>query len=111
MQNLVDACVGALVWFAWGHSFAHGEGGIGANEFIGGTVSDLRDTRLSVVFVAQRLCRSVLWLVVCTAQEGGFCGAMRLCCGLEGLLRKARSVARESALRCKRDRRTDRRCE
>eukprot|EP00803_Ostreobium_quekettii_P002948 evm.model.scf_2798.3 EVM.evm.TU.scf_2798.3 scf_2798:13298-18695(+) len=35
--NVVDACVGAVVWYAWGHSFAHGENGIGANPFIGGT--------------------------------------------------------------------------
>ena len=39
VQNVVDACVGALVWFAWGHSFARGENGAAPNAFIGGTVS------------------------------------------------------------------------
>ena len=40
-QNVMDACVGALVWYGWGHSFAHGENGLLPNGFIGGTVSEL----------------------------------------------------------------------
>lgn len=37
LKNVLDACVGALVWWAWGHSFAYGENGAKPNEIIGGT--------------------------------------------------------------------------
>lgn len=36
LKNLLDACVGGLVWWAFGYSFAYGEGGATPNEFIGG---------------------------------------------------------------------------
>ncbi|CAD7695065.1 unnamed protein product [Ostreobium quekettii] len=37
LKNVLDACLGALVWYGWGYSFAYGEGGKHPNEFIGGT--------------------------------------------------------------------------
>lgn len=37
LKNVLDACVGALVWWSWGYSFAYGENGALPNEFIGGT--------------------------------------------------------------------------
>eukprot|EP00803_Ostreobium_quekettii_P006105 evm.model.scf_363.6 EVM.evm.TU.scf_363.6 scf_363:47738-55026(+) len=37
LKNVMDACVGALVWWGWGHSLAFGENGRFPNEFIGGT--------------------------------------------------------------------------
>lgn len=37
LKNVLDACAGALVWWAWGYSFAYGENGALPNEFIGGT--------------------------------------------------------------------------
>ena len=40
VQNVLDTCVGSLVWWAWGHSLAFGENGLLPNEFIGGTVSN-----------------------------------------------------------------------
>ncbi|KAL1524871.1 hypothetical protein AB1Y20_019751 [Prymnesium parvum] len=32
MKNLLDACIGAIIWWAWGHGIAYDGGG---NEFIG----------------------------------------------------------------------------
>lgn len=32
LKNCMDACIGGLVWWAWGYGFAFGSG----NDFIGG---------------------------------------------------------------------------
>lgn len=37
LKNVLDTCVGSLVWWAWGYSFAFGENGARPNSFIGGT--------------------------------------------------------------------------
>lgn len=37
LKNVLDTCVGSLVWWAWGHSLAFGENGALPNAFIGGT--------------------------------------------------------------------------
>lgn len=37
LKNVLDTCVGSLVWWGWGHSFAFGEDGASPNAFIGGT--------------------------------------------------------------------------
>lgn len=45
LKNVVDACIGAVVWYSWGHSFAHGEDGVGSNAFIGGTNFFMHNSR------------------------------------------------------------------
>mmetsp|Transcript_10004 Transcript_10004/g.13606 ORF Transcript_10004/g.13606 Transcript_10004/m.13606 type:complete len:458 (+) Transcript_10004:320-1693(+) len=37
LKNSLDACLGAIVWWAIGYPLAYGEGGPADNEFIGGT--------------------------------------------------------------------------
>lgn len=36
LQNVMDACIGALVWWAVGFPFAYGSDGVSPNAFIGG---------------------------------------------------------------------------
>mmetsp|Transcript_17800 Transcript_17800/g.60733 ORF Transcript_17800/g.60733 Transcript_17800/m.60733 type:complete len:444 (-) Transcript_17800:126-1457(-) len=37
LKNTLDACLGALIWWAFGYSFAYGPDGESPNAFIGGT--------------------------------------------------------------------------
>jgi len=37
LKNVLDACLGALVWYGWGYSLAYGENGKYSNAFLGGT--------------------------------------------------------------------------
>jgi Amt family ammonium transporter len=37
LKNTLDACLGTLVWFAWGFAFAFGADADDPNDFIGGT--------------------------------------------------------------------------
>ncbi|GMH40352.1 hypothetical protein BSKO_08256 [Bryopsis sp. KO-2023] len=47
MQNVIDACISALVWWAVGFAFAYGDDGLAPNPFIGGKNFLLLDDKMT----------------------------------------------------------------
>lgn len=69
LQNVMDACIGALVWWAVGFAFAYGDDGVAPNAFVGGKVS----WEEGCMLICQKVRPSVCWSSVGIASVFGGC--------------------------------------